>query len=665
MNTIPRKFLLILTDLGLSLLFLVIILVAALDFNSRLKHEEQQARQGGGARAGHLAQLQKQKESLSSQVDKNRAELQELWDKNSLLTAELRKKNAEARKLLEDNVALLSQNASLLVRLNQEESRTTPPPPMAGDGGKPSAEEAPQAQRLRQENAALTDQLAQMNATLQKLQQQKTAQTAPPPDNAPRTASPPREGAAAERSEPGFWDKMVVTFQDAPHTESPPTAPARKGGEGTPTAEPDSSATRATAVGKADKTSPPSVAAQGERGTAPPTPVVTVEKGMLPPAALDKVVSSFQAAAPSVPAAPAGTVPPPAAAGSTPRPPPPTVAATAATHGTAPTTPAGAGQTAPSENGAQAAAEAGFWNTLLNSFQEPSKTPAVTTTVALAPPPPPTAQMATVKTPPARSETVAPEAKPEAQKPVTPQKSAATVTAPAPKPEPATTTTAPTPARPPVPVAAATHALPAEQAKVELKSVGERPQTPPLSQQEILNIRNQLLRQVQNDLKQHQIPAEVNEQAGTLYLPGLLEFKQENPTIGPEQRQGMRTLATVLAKRLPCYTQQMGQGSGCAEGPSPVKLDALVIVGNSGSAPVGSSAFRHNWNQANARALQTFATLLEAHPQLNEMRNGHEQSLFHLDGFLPPESTAPGKPLRRVELRFVMSQSPQESRSNR
>ena len=219
----------------------------------------------------------------------------------------------------------------------------------------------------------------------------------------------------------------------------------------------------------------------------------------------------------------------------------------------------------------------------------------------------------------------------------------------------------------PTPVAPAELAkgLPADQAKVVLKSATEGAHMATVSLKDRLNARSHLLHQIQNDLKQRRIPAEMDEQSGTLYLPGLLDFKSDTLPFTPEKQQGMRELAAVLAKHLPCFTQQASQRPGCAES-SEARLDTLVIAGNAGSAPVGSGAFRHNWDLANARALATFAELLEAHPALNNLRNTREQSLFRLDGFLPPEGATESKgqlsrPLRRVELRFVMDPAAHES----
>ena len=408
MNAIPKKFLLILMDLGLSLLFLVIILVAVLDFNSRLKHEEQQARQGGHgvttpSMAGSLAQLQKQKESLTSQVDKGRAEMQEMWEKNTVLTAEIRKKNAEARKLLEDNVALLSQNASLLAQLNQEEERskqsTHRPPileaPLPGGAETASPAETPQAQALRQENADLIAHLAQTNDTLQRLQQQKAAQpqgtTAPVGGQRGQPLSSDlldtqAVGEAEKRDGTKFWNSVISTFQE----------PAKTKPESSPLVE------EATGI------KPPS------------PPLVKVEKGMVGAGALDKITTAFQALPPAAPTTPGVTAPPSPAARATPA----AAEPTAVRHDETTSTPA---HSAPSalaakeeakeeakETGTEKTGETGLWHTLMNTFQKSPKPAPSAVEVALPPPPAslPT-PAATTTTPPAQAEKTAAVAAPE------------------------------------------------------------------------------------------------------------------------------------------------------------------------------------------------------------------------------------------------------------
>ncbi|MBF0460310.1 MAG: hypothetical protein HQL87_02845 [Magnetococcales bacterium] len=816
MNAISRKFLLISMDLVLSLFFLVIILVAALDFNSRLQHEEQQVHSGGqGTSAGwvaHPAPGKNATATLSTPMDKGRTEIQALGEKNAALTEEVHKKTAEARKLLEDNMALLGQNASLLARLNQEEGHPKAPSAPTAPGNTTATTPPTLASTeatLRAENASLVTQLAQMDATLQTLYQQQAAQSdtpRPPPSTAghpPATqtaaAGPGGTGGTEKKTGAGFWDNMVATFQDTAQTPPPPSTPqevvtppvekprngaspplsaparpetptvAEKSGKETKTGTGDKETKAATAAstpspdqgeirsavttaGKESQTITPTPVPPAGKGAAYPgntAPVVKVEKGMVGPGVLDKMATVLQesplpspATAPVTQTATVPVAPPAADQGSL-------VRAT-------PSTPA------EQKNSRAATGEAGFWEKMVHTFRESPKTPPATTTATASPapaekpaagaavPPAPAAKpavvaaapSATVDKPPAKSSekgssTAATASVPEPSTPVTtgpatarpvdasskekeglweelltsfqggpapdpahrealpdgPPSPGGTVS-PAQKPPPAGTTVAAlapahpgmttpdkprtpsTTSPPPVPEAnvptggvrpAVTgtvppvptgKTLPPDQAKVVLESVTDGTHRTLVSTADIVATRKQLLHQIQDDLKQHHIPAEINEREGTLYLPGLLDFKGDVPEAGLEKRPGIRELATVLARRLPCFTRQSGPVPGCGELPAAVKLDALVIAGNSGSAPVGSSAFRHNWNLANARALQTFAELLEAYPSLNGIRNTQEQSLFRLDGFLPPEgrdaASTPARPLRRVELRFIM-----------
>ena len=171
--------------------------------------------------------------------------------------------------------------------------------------------------------------------------------------------------------------------------------------------------------------------------------------------------------------------------------------------------------------------------------------------------------------------------------------------------------------------------------------------------------RTQLLQQIQRDLQQQQIPVAIDERAGTLALPGLLDFAGDTPAVGLAKRPGLRALATILARRLPCFTQSSAPMTGCGETSAAIGLDALVLVGTAGPAPVGSTAFRYQWHLAHAHALHTLTELLENQPALHALRNRQGLSLFRLDGSLPlagtgsPQTPA-AKPTRRVELRFVM-----------
>ena len=209
--------------------------------------------------------------------------------------------------------------------------------------------------------------------------------------------------------------------------------------------------------------------------------------------------------------------------------------------------------------------------------------------------------------------------------------------------------------------------VPSKPAPIILTSTAknsEGPHTAPLSPKEIVDARTRLLTTIRTQLKKHKVPAEINVKEGTLYLPGLLDFQGNKTTISREKLKGMRILANTLANSLFCFTHNGSKVEACAGIGGEVKLDALVIVGNSGPEPIGSKTFRKNWDLANTRALQTFETLLKSHPRMSNLRNAHEQSLFRLDGFLPTGNTDRSKPRRRVELRFIMDPSSPYARSN-
>ena len=179
----------------------------------------------------------------------------------------------------------------------------------------------------------------------------------------------------------------------------------------------------------------------------------------------------------------------------------------------------------------------------------------------------------------------------------------------------------------------------------------EGPHLVALSKQTIAQTRAQLLANLSTHLTRYKIASHVDNHAGTLYLPGLLPF-DASPT--PDSRQKMHQLANVLANDLVCFSRDASQAEECTGQPGALKLDALVVVGHAGPEPIGTAAFRKNWARANTRALETFSNLLKAHPRIQNLRNTHNQSIFRLDGFLPSNPTNRSRPVRRIELRFVM-----------
>ena len=188
----------------------------------------------------------------------------------------------------------------------------------------------------------------------------------------------------------------------------------------------------------------------------------------------------------------------------------------------------------------------------------------------------------------------------------------------------------------------------------------EGPHILQLSSTDIRNARAQLMAMISRDLKQRHIPVQVDSQSGTLYLPKLLDYS----STATKNRQGMREVANVLANNLFCFSRDANQAEECSAIGHSIKLDAMVIVGNAGPQPVGSKPFQQKWQQANSQALKTFAALLKAHPRMSGLRNNLDQSIFRLDGYLPANKSNKTRPMRRVELRFVMEPPSIESQPN-
>ncbi|WP_130472151.1 hypothetical protein [Candidatus Magnetaquicoccus inordinatus] len=166
-----------------------------------------------------------------------------------------------------------------------------------------------------------------------------------------------------------------------------------------------------------------------------------------------------------------------------------------------------------------------------------------------------------------------------------------------------------------------------------------------------------LLRQLQADLQQKQIQAEIDFNAALLTLPGLLDFSAEDNDPDPKRLPIMQHLATILMQRLRCFTGNSAPESHCpaANATTPV-LDSVIVTAFSGSAALGSGAFRYHWNQASSRAAQFYAELLAADANLSQWRNQQGELLLRLDGSFSVEklgNNSHDTPQRQVAIRLL------------
>ncbi|MBF0095790.1 MAG: hypothetical protein HQM04_01820 [Magnetococcales bacterium] len=166
-----RRSFFLLAELGLSVLFLVLVLIGSMDFSHRLQQEEQQIH-------------------LRSQTEQEQAKQQTLLDQNQRLNDALQKQEQQSQTLVQDNLALLDQNSTLMVQLAPDPQGAT-----AGKRVLPSGPgEVPAGSAAEQ--LLLNNQQA-----LQRLQQ---APSAPPPEK------------SVPAKDDSYWQKMVESHQDAP-----------------------------------------------------------------------------------------------------------------------------------------------------------------------------------------------------------------------------------------------------------------------------------------------------------------------------------------------------------------------------------------------------------------------------------------------------------------
>ena len=168
-----------------------------------------------------------------------------------------------------------------------------------------------------------------------------------------------------------------------------------------------------------------------------------------------------------------------------------------------------------------------------------------------------------------------------------------------------------------------------------------------------------LLAQIQRDLKAHNIESQVDVREGTIHLPGPFDFSPGMIHSGRPGQRAIHRLASVLTRIIPCYVLRVRAGRGqmaCPQDSQTSKLQAVVVTGFSGLAPVGSRPFRFEWRLANARSLWVWLTMIQAQPRLSRLRNVDKKHLFHIGGRvvhgLDPRL------YRRVKLRLVMESLP-------
>jgi chemotaxis protein MotB len=179
--------------------------------------------------------------------------------------------------------------------------------------------------------------------------------------------------------------------------------------------------------------------------------------------------------------------------------------------------------------------------------------------------------------------------------------------------------------------------------------------------------RSKLLERVAGYMRDHNVKAEVDLEAGVLRLPDDVLFDKGREDPKPSGVAAIQVLADALDANLPCYAFQPGQGrpAGCDD--SPHSVEVILIEGHTDSDRLSANGrMRDNWDLSSARASNTFRILSQYKPDLLQYRSGPDsdpssQTLLSVAGYADqrPVDAADNEQAkgrnRRIDLRFIMS----------
>lgn len=178
--------------------------------------------------------------------------------------------------------------------------------------------------------------------------------------------------------------------------------------------------------------------------------------------------------------------------------------------------------------------------------------------------------------------------------------------------------------------------------------------------------RTEILKQLQQSLKEKGVPVTIDTQNGILHLPDAILFDPSQAELKPDGRVAVGHLADALAEVLPCYTSAR---SGEAPRPStcrdtPYQIEAVYVEGHTDLDPyVGGGQISDNLDLSAFRATNTFRELIHRRPEI-----GHRcaktrsdcEAVLSVSGYgserpvVAGNSDAAKRSNRRIDLRLTM-----------
>lgn len=188
--------------------------------------------------------------------------------------------------------------------------------------------------------------------------------------------------------------------------------------------------------------------------------------------------------------------------------------------------------------------------------------------------------------------------------------------------------------------------------------------------------REQMLRDIETALKNKGIPVTVLPESGVLRLPEQVLFDVNSAVLQPTGRQAVAKLGEALEEIVPCYAGTTSKPS--CTGKAFGRLESVFIEGHTDD----TGALDRNWGLSYERARAVYVHLLEAFPQLGEIKNdkygnkGQGEKLLGVSGYADQRPAAVcnlsgdkaslvecRKLNRRIDLRFIMAVPDPEKQS--
>jgi chemotaxis protein MotB len=178
---------------------------------------------------------------------------------------------------------------------------------------------------------------------------------------------------------------------------------------------------------------------------------------------------------------------------------------------------------------------------------------------------------------------------------------------------------------------------------------------------EDMEVRNHLLKEIAESLRQQGVQVHLDLRNGVLRLPEELLFDSGSADFRDEGQRAVEILGGTLAELLPCYGErEETRESRCGEQRS-LRLDAVFVEGHTDNVDIHTAQFPNNWALSYARAHRTYQDLMARAPSLKTLKNGQNRLLFSMSAYADTRPVAGNdteegrRQNRRIDLRFILA----------